>query len=39
MAGEQPVPTALVKAIGGEDPAKAADEAQQAIEDIKASLG
>ena len=39
MAGEQPVPTAVVKAIGGEDPAKAADQAQQAVEDLKASLG
>jgi multiple sugar transport system substrate-binding protein len=39
MAGEQPVPDAVVKAIGGQDPAKAAEEAQQAIEDLTASLG
>jgi multiple sugar transport system substrate-binding protein len=39
MAGEQPVPNAVARTIHGTPPAKAAAQAQRAVEALKASLG
>jgi multiple sugar transport system substrate-binding protein len=39
MAGEQPIPDALARVIAGQRPARAAAEAQEAVERLKASLG
>jgi multiple sugar transport system substrate-binding protein len=39
MAGEQPIPNAVARAIRGTPPAKVAEQAQHAVEDLKLSLG
>ena len=38
LSGEQPIANAVAEAIGGKDPAEAAQQAQTAVEEIQAGL-